>query len=88
MLTRVFEICGNLPGPDRAKSINRFQTLYRIELIKCGLAIIIFGVVGMVVGTYVSVDQLVIDLSPSSNQTSCIPANLTDQALWFSSARL
>jgi len=52
------------------------------------VAIIIFGVVGMVVGTYVSVDQLVIDLSPSSNQTSCIPANLTDQALWFSSARL
>ena len=50
------------------------------------IVIVSFGLLGMVVGTVVSIDQLVTDLS-GSNSTQCVPANLTDMSdhMWFSS---
>jgi hypothetical protein len=54
-------------------------------LLKINSAICLFGALGAVVGTYVSIVQLVDDLSNPGNTTQCIPANLTDSMLWFPS---
>lgn len=55
---------------------------YWVQCMK-NAVIVLFGVVGMVVGTYVSIDQLVIDLSGKGNDT-CIPANATGlHSIWY-----
>lgn len=69
------------------KSNNPPTTRNKYYLISAkNLGITLFGALGMVVGTYVSIVQLVTDLSPNANATTCIPANLTDQKLWFPSS--
>ena len=45
--------------------------------------IVTFGIMGMIVGTYVSIDQLVTDLSGGGNDT-CVPANSTGlHSIWY-----
>ena len=45
--------------------------------------IVTFGIMGMIVGTYVSIDQLVTDLSGGGNDT-CVPANSTGfHSVWY-----
>jgi len=61
---------------------NSSPKLFILKCIKNGV-IVTFGIMGMIVGTYVSIDQLVTDLSGGGNDT-CIPANSTGfHSIWY-----
>ena len=60
---------------DASKVVNYPKINPNAKTIK-NVVIVLFGVIGMIVGTYVSIDQLVTDLSGNGTDT-CKPANLT-----------
>ena len=62
-------------------SLSIFEIFWCLKILFS--VIVTFGIMGMAVGTYVSIDQLVTDLSGGGNDT-CVPANSTGfHSVWY-----